>query len=211
MPGMMSVVIEEENKGQLDAMSKLANFDAIAGPHLLSAMNVAVAIGKRKVISELQTIAESNRSAMISGLGGDMQPLAPVNPKVPSIRITSIVQSQGAMNIIGIVGDINKKYLRLTEGGRGPGRHPPAAKLQTWAENVLGVQPGPGRIIKSGKRKGQHVRDLTAGRAIAHAIAQKGIKGSPVMVESGESVEKHIMQLFEVELKKIAAELGYKK
>lgn len=210
MPGFMSVVIEEENKGQLEAMSKLANFDEIASPRFESAMRVAVVMGKRKVIAELQAIAELNRSAMISGLGGDMQPLAPVNPKVPSMRISDLVVAHGAMDITGIIGDPTKKYLRLTEGGRGPGRHPPARKLQDWAENVLGVQPGPGRIIKSGKRKGQHVRDVSAGRAIAHAIAERGIKGSPVMEKSGEAVEKHVMQLFEVELRKIAAELGYK-
>lgn len=208
MPGVMTVVIED--KGEYEQLSRLKDFDAIATPRFENAMQAAVAMGKRKVISELQAIAESNRSAMISSLGPDMTALAPVNPKTPSFRITSLVQNQGAMNIIGIVGDINKRYLRLTENGRGPGRRPPARKLQDWAESVLGVEPAPGRVIKSGKRKGQTVRDMTAGRALSSAIAARGVQGSPVMEKSGEAVEKHILALFDTELKKVAAELGYK-
>lgn len=198
----MSVVADEAT---MENLARLAQFDEIAGPHLEAAMTRAVAIGKTKVISELVAAAESNRSAMASELGGDMQPLAPVNPKVPSFRITGTVARAGATDIVGIVGDVNKKYMRLTEGGRGPGKHPPAKALQDWAEKVLGVTPEPPRVTK----KGRVIRDLSAGRAIAHAIAEKGIKGSPVMEKSGEAVERHVMELFEIELKKIAAELGF--
>lgn len=205
MPGIMSVVIDEQGE-LLKHLERLAGFEQVAGPHFEAAMRTAVAMGKSKVISELKDIAEANRSAMAGELDGNMQPLAPVNPKVPGFRIAGLVATQGPMNVIGIVGDVNKKYLRLTEAGRGPGKHPPARALQDWAEKVLGVTPGPSRTTK----KGRVIRDLSAGRAIAHAIAARGIKGSPVMEKSGEAVEKHILQLFEAELRKIAAELGFK-
>lgn len=208
MPGMMTVVLEEN--GQMEDLSKLANFDAIASSHFEHAMGAAVAMGKSKVIAELRAAAESNRSAMISEFGADMQPLAPVNVKIPNFRITGLVATQGAMNIVGIVGDVNKQYLRLTENGRGPGKHPPSAALQDWAESVLGMTPAPSRVVKSGKNKGQVKRDVSAGRTISTAIARRGVKGTPVMVESGEAVEKHVIELFEAELNKVAAELGYK-
>lgn len=210
MPGIVSVVIEEQNQGQLEKLSRLADFDRIAQPLMVDAMFTTMAIGKGKVISELRSVAEANRGAMISQLGGDIIPLAPVNPKIPQMRISSLVAGQGGMNVMGIIGDANKKYLRLTQDGRGPGKHPPVSKLQDWAENVLGVQPVPGKVIKSGKRKGQVRRDVSAGRAISHAIAQKGIKGSPVIEKSEEAVQKHILQLFDGVLKKIAEELGFK-
>jgi hypothetical protein len=205
MPGLVSVTLDE-NSELLRNLEKFANFDQIAGTHFESAMRVAVSMGKQKVIAELVAVANQNRSAMVSEVGGDFTPLAPVSAKTPGNRISGMVSVQGPLNIVGIIGDIKKTYLRLTEGGRGPGRRPPAAKLQDWAERTLGVVPAPPRVTK----KGRVIRDVSVGRALSDAIAKKGIKPSPVMEKSAREIEKHVMGLFEKELLKIAAELGYK-
>ncbi len=205
MPVAMSVVLEDESE-LLKNLQRLSGFNEVAGPHIEKAMRVATRIGEQKVISELVALANQNRAAMTSEVGGDFEPLAPVNPKTPASRIQGFVQVNGGMDVTGVIGDRNKKYLRLTEGGRGPGKHPPAKVLQDWAERVLGVVPAPVRRTK----KGREIRDVSVGKALAHAIAQKGIKGSPVMEKSEAAIHRHVVDLFEAELVKIAAELGFK-
>ncbi len=201
----MSVVLEDESE-LLRNMQKLAGFNEVAGPHIEKAMRIATKMGEQKVISELVALANENRSAMTSEIGGDFTPLAPVNPKTPSGKIQGFVQVDGPMDVTGVVGDRSKKYLRMTEAGRGPGKHPPARALQDWAERVLGVVPAPVRVTK----KGREIRDVSVGRALSKAIAEKGVRGSPVMAKSEEAVRAHVMGLFEAELLKIAAELGFK-
>lgn len=204
MPGsLVSVEIDQTTIKQLE---KLAGFDTVATKHFAQAMKVAVAIGTSKTIAELRTVANDQRGVMAGEVGGNFEPLAPINPRIAENRIKGISEVHGTMDIVGIVGDTTGKYLRMAESGRGPGKHPPAVVMQDWAERNLGVTPAPSRATK----KGKIIRDVSVGRALAHAIAQRGVKGHPIIKDVVAAIQRPVDDEFMQALNKIAAELGFK-
>jgi hypothetical protein len=204
MPGSLVDITIDQN--MLKQLENLAGFDRVATPHLAQAMRVAVAIGERKTIAELRTVAQEQRGMMASEVGGNFEPLAPINPSIAENRIHGISETHGLMDVVGIVGDSTGKYLRMAESGRGPGKHPPAAVMQDWAERNLGVTPAPSRMTK----KGKIIRDVSVGRALAHAIAQKGVKGRPIIKDVIAAINNPVNEQFQAALLRIAAELGFK-
>lgn len=209
MAGIISVAVEES--GIREQLERLAGFDQAATVEFTGAMHHAVNATKQQLVSDLVTMAEANRGEMRSSLGSNIVPLAPVNPESPQRMIGVAVAVNGPADVIGVVGSHSKKnYMQLVEEGRPAGKHPPAARLQAWAEAVLGVQPGPSRTVKSGKNKGQVRKDVSVGRAIAHAIATKGIRPSPTKEKSLAEVKGKVDQIFGQALAGIARRLGFK-
>lgn len=198
----------ELEKMDTESLARLAGFDEVAGRQFVSAMAVVVAIGAKKTIADIREIANVQRDQMAGEVGGDFTPLAPIDANIAANRIKGAYESHGTMDIVGIVGDTSPgaRYLRLVEKGRGPGGHPPAAKLQDWAERVLGVQPAAPRVTKKGKA----IRDVSVGRALAHAIAQKGVKGHALLELVAAAIEGPVNAQFEAALVRIAGELGFK-
>lgn len=205
MAGVVSVTVEEH--GLREQLERLAGFDQAANRRFQGAMYHAVAAMKQELVSDLVTLAEQNRGEMAGGVGSDITPLAPVNPGAPQRMIGTAVAVNGPGDVIGVVGSHSKKnYMQLVEEGRPSGKHPPAARLQDWAEKVLGVTPAPPRRTK----KGREIRDVSVGRALAHAIAQKGIRGTPTKEKTLARTKGKIEGIFEKALLEIAADLGFK-
>lgn len=194
MPG---VVFEIESKGLEEQIQKLARVDEFANRHLVSAMGAAVAIGKDKWIKNLTSAAGKNLSSMVSGIGSGIEPLAPANPSTPRKIIRNKVLNQGAFDVIGVVEPSSKRYVRMGEVGRGPGKHPPIRAMQNWAENVMGVAAG-----KESKK---------IARELSHAIAQRGVKPTPILEETSAEIMGRVNAEFLKAADKITKELEVKK
>lgn len=210
MDGIVSVEIDEIGLKQLEM---LQGFDSVATQEFKGAMMHAVNIGKQVTVSDMVSLAEANRAAMRGSLGSGIEPLAPVNPASPGRNLDVTVAVNGPGDVIGVIGPHSgtaQMYIRTTQQGRAPGRIPGSRKLEVWAENVLGVVPKPPKVTKRGKNAGKSRPDNSAGRAIAIAIGQKGIRPSPSFEKSLLKAKARIDAVFAESLVKIAAKLGFK-
>lgn len=193
MPG---VKVDVEIHGVNEQLQNLEDLDGRATGHITTAMRATVAIGKQQWIKDLSAVAQANLSAMISGLGGNVQALAPANPATPKKVISTDVTVSGPMDVTGKIYSLSKRYIRMGEVGRGPGKHPPVRALTGWAENVMGIPAG-----KESK---------AVGRELSHAIAKYGVKPTPVTADTAGKIQEKAMPEFQRAGEKIVNDLAVK-
>lgn len=193
---MTALRMSMELTGITEQIKKLEEMDHPATQRLYNGMKKIAAIADRKVAADMSALASSNLSAMRGGLSGGLTPLAPANPALPGKMIEHNTYIRGNYDVVGVVKSRSRRYMRMAQQGRGPGKHPPQSQMRKWVAGVLGI---------SGEKE---IKQAAA--VVGHAIAMQGVSGTPTLEKSREAIMGVLMEIMKAEMDKLMEELAVK-